>query len=124
MKTTIGTNFGACCMLLLLSALIRTGSAHGFPTANGSAGFVTDFPKPTARSVSAQPVATTPSKRAIGGPVENFAPVLLRDMQRPLADNEVWVVQTVLLNPTEGSLTNPGAWAAPARLMTGDADWE
>jgi hypothetical protein len=123
MKISLGANLGACCMLLLLPALIRTGSGRGLSTANGSAGFVTELPKPTARSVSAQPVAAPPSKRAIGCPVENFAPVLLRDMQRPLADNEVWVVQTVLLNPTEGSLTHPGGWAAPAKLMTGSADW-
>jgi hypothetical protein len=124
MKTTLGANLGAFCMLLLLPALIRAGSGRGLSTANNSAGFVTGLHKPTARSVSAQPVASPPSKRTIGCPVENFAPVLLRDMQKPLADNEVWVVQTVLLNPTEGSLTDPGGWAAPASLMTGSVDWK
>jgi len=57
-------------------------------------------------------------------PTQDFAPVLLRDMQRPLADNEVWIVQTVLLNATEGTLMDPGNWAAPAKLLRGNAHWK
>jgi hypothetical protein len=60
----------------------------------------------------------------IGRAGERFAPVLLRDMQRPLRDNEVWIVQALLLNPAEGSLAHPGRWAAPAKLLRGDAHWK
>jgi hypothetical protein len=45
-------------------------------------------------------------------------------MQEPLGDNQVWMVQTVLLNPAEGNLADPGGWAAPAKLLEGNEHWK
>lgn len=54
---------------------------------------------------------------------ERSAPVFLRELQRPLPDNEIWVIQLLLLNPGAGSLADPGRWAAPAKLLKGNAHW-
>jgi hypothetical protein len=85
---------------------------------------VTEPPQPTPQSVSAQSMSAPPVRGTVGRAGESFAPVLLRDMQRPLPDNQVWIVQALLLNPAEGSLAHPGRWAAPAKLLSGNAHWK
>ena len=81
-------------------------------------------PPPSSPPPSAPSLSRPPAQAAPGCPGAPFAPVLLRDMRRPLPDNQVWIVQTLLLNPAEGTLAEPGGWAAPARLFESNTHWK
>jgi hypothetical protein len=132
MKTSLAAGVGGCCIILALSALIPTEQLSALPPRNGfqlsplaqGGRIVTESPQPTSQSGSAQSFSAPPARMTNGRTGESFAPVLLRDMQRPLRDNEVWIVQALLLNPAEGSLAHPGKWAAPAKLLSGNAHWK
>lgn len=84
----------------------------------------TEPPGPTSPPAPLPSASSPNSGTPLGCSGGVFAPVLLRHMQEPLRDNEVWVVQTVLLNPAEGNLADPGGWAAPAKLLAGNAHWK
>jgi hypothetical protein len=132
MKTSLAASVSGCCIILALSGLIPTEQLSALPPGNGfqlsslaqGGGIVTGSPQPTSQSVPALSLSAPPVRMTNGRAGECFAPVLLQDMQRPLRDNEVWIVQALLLNPTEGSLAHPGKWAAPAKLLSGNAHWK
>jgi hypothetical protein len=132
MKTSLAASVSGCCIILALSALIPTEQLSALPPRNGfelsplaqGGGNVSQSPQPTPQSGSAQSFSAPPVQMTNGRAGECFGPVLLQDMQRPLRDNEVWIVQALLLNPTEGSLAHPGKWAAPAKLLSGNAHWK
>jgi len=63
---------------------------------------------------SLQPPLALPAK-------DGFAPVRIEQLRQPLPSNQVWLVKTVLLNPEKGTLTDPGGWAAPAKLLSLEA---
>jgi hypothetical protein len=132
MKTSLAASVGGCCIILALSALIPAEQLSALPPGNGfqlsplaqGRRIVTESPQPTSQSGSAQSFSAPPVRMTNGRTGDCFAPVLLQDMQRPLRDNEVWIVQALLLNPAEGSLAYPGKWAAPAKLLSGNAHWK
>jgi hypothetical protein len=111
-----------------MSAFIQPEPVRALPTGNLSQsrllteerGFVSGSPRTTQPSVSVQSKSTPRVGLTGGCGDEPFKPVLLRDMQRPLPDNEVWIAQALLLNASEGTLARPGRWAAPATLLHGD----
>lgn len=118
-------------------ALLATPPHSKPPTADNSANSPTAPTRvtPPASPAPPPPVASPPVTRFLPTPVppqsadsaaatRGFAPVRLTDLQRPLPNNEVWIVKTVLLNPAAGSLQNPGEWAAPAQVMRGHTEWK
>jgi hypothetical protein len=128
MKTNVVLGVGGCCIILAMSAFIQPEPVRALPTGNlfqprlltEERGFVSGSPGTTQPSVSVQ-FNSTPHVGPTGScGDEPFKPVLLRDMQRPLPDNEVWIAQALLLNASEGNLARPGRWAAPATLLHGD----
>ena len=119
---------GGCCIILAMSAFIQPEPVRALPTGNlfqsrlltQQRGFVSGSPRTTQPTISAQSISTPRFGLTGGCCGEPFKPVLIRDMQRPLPDNEIWIAQALLLNATEGTLARPGRWAVPATLLHGD----
>jgi hypothetical protein len=132
MKTNLVVGVGGCCIILAMSAAIPTDQVCALPVGNAfqfkplteERGFVSESPEPTQHSVSVQSIFAPRAGTSTGCVDQPLKPVFLRDMQRPLSDNEVWIAQALLLNATEGTLAHPGRWAAPAKLLHGDQHWK
>jgi hypothetical protein len=132
MKTNLVVGVGGCCIILAISAAIPPDQVRALPVGNAfqfkplteARGFVSESSQPTQQSVSVRSIFAPRAGTSTGWVDEPFKPVLLRDMQRPLSDNEVWIAQALLLNATEGTLACPGRWAAPAKLLRSDEHWK
>jgi len=131
MKTNVLLGVGGCCIILAMTAFIQPESVGALPTGDRfqstqlteQRNFVSGSPRETP-SVSPQSNSTARVGLTGGCCGEPFKPVLIRDMQRPLPDNEVWIAQALLLNATEGTLAHAGRWAAPAKLLHGNEHWK
>ena len=77
--------------------------------------------------LTADPAGGMPRPEPVRPPAPaggEFRPVPLVQLRQPLPDNEAWLVRTVLLNPEQGTLAEPGGWAAPARKWTAREHWK
>jgi len=132
-KTTIAAGISGCCLLAVVCGQAPAERRRAIPPLCGvrvhpvvcqyPPGVPLLFPVATPPRYVA-PVSALPAQAVTGPHSGGFAPVPIRDLCRPLPDNEVWVVKGLLLNPLRGSLSDPGAWAAPAKLRRGNVHWK
>lgn len=132
-KKTLGAGISGCCLLAVVCAQAPGERRCAIPLTCGVRVHAVvcrdppSLPRLLPVAMPPRPVApesASPAQAATGPHSGGFAPVPIRDLCRPLPDNEVWVIKGLLLNPLRGSLSDPGAWAAPAKLRRGNVHWK
>ena len=133
----IPARLGGVLVLTLLVGLALISMSHPAPMADrqASVGRAPVVPAmggsvPPVR-LTANPVVGTPRSGLVSPPatppapaVDEFRPVPLVQLRQSLPPNEAWLVRTVLLNPEQGTLAEPGGWAAPARKFRDERHWK